>query len=87
MSLDNNVLKWSDNFIYLGIDFALGSSLNVCCKSTIRKFKASVSSVIHLKSENYTSVFTEILIRKCLPVLIYGLDAVPFDSNSINLVT
>ena len=38
MILDNKILKWSDNFIYLGIDFVLGSSLNVCCKNRIRKF-------------------------------------------------
>ena len=29
----------------------------------------------------------EILIRKCLPFLTYGLDAVFLDSNSIKLVT
>ena len=88
MILDNKILKWSDNFIYLGIDFVLGSSLNgVCCKNRIRKFMASVSSVLHFKSMGYENFFAEILIRKCLPVLMYVLDAVSLDSNSIKLVT
>ena len=64
----------------------MGSSLNVCCKNRIRKFMASVSSVLHFKSMEYENVFAEILIRKCLPVLICGLDAVSLDSNSIKLV-
>ena len=87
MIFDNKILKWSDNFIYLGIDIVLGSSLNVCCKNRIKKFMASVSSVLHFKSVRYENVFAKILIRKCLPVLIYGLDAVFLDSNSIKLVT
>ena len=48
---------------------------------------ASVSSVLHFKSVGYENVFAEILIRKCLPVLMYVLDAVFLDSNSIKLAT
>ena len=48
---------------------------------------ASVSSVLHFKSVRYENVFAEILIRNCLLVLMYGLDAVPLDKNSIKLVT
>ena len=83
----NKILKWSDNVMYLRIDFVFGSSLNVCCKNRIRKFMASVSSVFHFKLVGYESVFAEILIRKCLLVLMYGLEVVPLDNNSIKLVT
>ena len=48
---------------------------------------ASVSSVLHFKSVGYENAFAEILIRKCLPVLMFGLDTVSLDSNSIKLVT
>ena len=87
MILDRKILKWSDNFIYLGNDFVLGSSLNFCCKNRSKNFMASVSSELHFKLVGYENVFAEILIRKCLPVLMYGLDAVSLDSNSIKLVT
>ena len=87
MMLDNEISTWSDNFIYLGIDFVLGSSLNVCCKNRFRKFMASVSSMLHFKSVKYENVYAEISIRKYLPVLIYRLDAVSLGSNSIKLVT
>ena len=30
MILNNKILMWSDNFIYLGIDFVLGSSIIKC---------------------------------------------------------
>ena len=47
----------------------------------------SVSSMLNFKSVGYESVFAEILIRKCLPILMYGLDAVPLEINSNKLVT
>ena len=48
---------------------------------------ASVSLELHFKSISYESVFAEILIRKCLPVLMCGLDTASLDSTSIKLVT
>ena len=33
------------------------------------------------------NVFAKISIKKCVPVFMYGLDAVSLDSNSIKLVT
>ena len=48
---------------------------------------AFVSSVLHFKSVGCENVFAEILIRKFLQVLMYGLAAVSLDSNSIKLVT
>ena len=48
---------------------------------------ASVFSVLHAKLVGYENDFIEILIRKCSPVLMDSLDAVPLDSNSNKLVT
>ena len=47
----------------------------------------SVSSLLHFKSVGNKSVFVEMLIRKYLPVLMYGFDDVSLDSNSIKLIT
>ena len=38
------------------------------------------------KATEYENVFSEILIRKCLPVLNYGLNCVFFDTNSFNVI-
>ena len=42
---------------------------------------------INLPAYFVAYVFAEILIRKCLTFLMYGLDAVSLVNNSINLVT
>ena len=59
MTLDNIILKWSDNFIYLGTYFVLGLSLNVSCKNKIKKIVASISSVLYFKLVGYKSAFAK----------------------------
>jgi hypothetical protein len=85
--LCNHVLQWSTCFVYLGIEFTLGFKLKVNCKKRIQKFLASISSILRCKLSGYENVFAEILIKKCLPILFYGLDCVSIDSNSVKLVT
>ena len=85
--IGDQLLKWVDTFMYLGVEFVLDSSLQVNCKKRIQKFMSSVSSVLQCKGFGYESVFAEILIRKCLPVLMYGLDCNMLDSKSVKIVT
>ena len=70
--LDGKVLRWADSFCYLGVNFLVCSSLKVDCKPCIQKFISSVCSVLHHKVKGYESIFANILITKCLPVLTYG---------------
>jgi hypothetical protein len=85
--IGNKSLKWVNSFVYLGIEFVLGSCLKVNCRKRIQKFMGSVSSVLQCKCYGYEDVFAEILIKKCLPILMYGLDCVTLDSNSVKIVT
>jgi hypothetical protein len=87
MLLDSLVLPWVDNFTYLGVVFQTGHSLRVDCKPRVQKFIASVCSVLRNKVIGYENVFAQILIRKCLPVLSYGLECVFLNSQSIRSVT
>ncbi len=77
----------TENLVYLGVTFKLGSVLNVDFSDRCRKFMASVCSVLRHKVTGYEDVFSEILIRKCLPVLDYGLDCVFLDSSSFNVIS
>ena len=84
--LDGKVLIWTDSFCYLGVNLLVGSSLKVDCKPRIQKFISSVCSVLHHKVKGYGSIFADILIKKCLPVLTYGLECCILDSVSLNSV-
>ena len=84
--LDGKVLRWADSFYYLGVNFLVGSSLKVDCKPRILKFISSVCSVLHHKVKGFESIFADILIKKCLPVLTYGLECCMLDSVSLNSV-
>ena len=87
MFLGDHLLEWADSFIYLGVEFTLGICLKVNCMKRIRKFMASVASVLRFKMEGYENVFAEILITKCLPILSYGLDCVLLDTHSTSIVS
>ena len=84
--LNGKVLRWADSFCYLGINFLDGSILKVDCKPRIQKFISSVCSVLHHKVKGYESIFVDILIKKCLPVLTYGLECCMLDSVFLNSV-
>ncbi len=80
-------LNWVDTFIYLGVELSIGSCLQVNCKKPVQKFMSSISSVLQCKCLGYEYVFAEILIKKCLPILMYGLDFMLLDAISYKIVT
>jgi hypothetical protein len=85
--LGDQLLQWVTSFVYLGIEFILGPCLKVDCRKRIQKFMATISSVLRCKMEGYEDVFATILVKKCLPVLLYGLDCLFLDSYSVRIVT
>ena len=72
---DRNIPK-TELLVYLGVTFKLGNVLSVDFSDRCRKFMSSVGNVLRHMVTRYEDVFSEILIRKCLPVLDYGLDSV-----------
>ena len=47
----------------------------------------SVSGVLRHKLAGCEDAFAKISIKKCLPVLIYGLDCVHLDLNSFSVIS
>ena len=77
----------TDKLVYLGITFKLGCSLTVDFSVRCRKFITSVCGVLRHKVAGFEDVFSEILIKKCLPVLDYGVDCLFLDSNCFNVIS
>jgi hypothetical protein len=83
MLLDSLMLQWVDKFTYLGAVFQAGKTLKMNCKPRVQKFISSVCSVLRNKVIGYETVFVDILIKKCLPVLFYGMECTFLDKQSV----
>ena len=69
----SRIVPRSDNIVYLGIRLKFGLQLLVDSSDRCRKFMAFVSSVSRPKVKVHEDVFSDILIKKCSPVLNYGV--------------
>ena len=79
---DGREIKWAESVGYLGVHIfsvkALGCSLVHAKKSFYRAFNAVFGKVAGVASEEVT---VELLKVKCLPVLLYGLEACPISNK------
>ncbi len=85
--LDKIILCWVDKFTYLGISFITGRQLKIDCKPRIQQFVSSIYSVLRYRVSGVENVFAEILIKKCLPIIFYGLECYMLDSQSVKSVS
>ena len=85
--LSGILVPWCDIITYTGIDFTFGSSEVVDCKKRSQKFISVVRSVLLHKIFSYKSLFSALLISKCLPILSHELDRLMLDSKSLDSVS
>ena len=55
--LEGRVLPWVDRLKYLGITFVVGKGYHLDCSERVRKFIATVSSVLRFKRQGYEHIF------------------------------
>ena len=82
-----NLIPKTDTIVYLGVTFKLGSGLTVDFSERCKKFLSSVCDVLRHKVDGYEDVFSNILTKKCLPILNYALECIYLDSASFNTVS
>ena len=82
-----SLIPRTDTIVYLGVTFKLGSSLTVDFSERCKKFLSSVPGFLRHKVDGYEDVFSNIFIKKCLPILNYALDCIYLDSASFNTVS
>jgi len=77
-------IVWSENVRYLGVHMVSSKSftcsLSNSKRSFYRSFDAIFGKVVHIASE---AAIVELLNRKCLPTLLYGLEACPLKSADL----
>ena len=88
VSVQGGRLLWVDSCRYLGVHFTSGRVFRCCFHnakcSFFRSFNAIFSKVGRFASEQ---VILSLLRTKCLPILLYGLEACPLlksDKHSLN---
>jgi hypothetical protein len=82
---DGQTIGWHDNLKYLGINFIRATYLKCCTRRAkgafYRAFNAIFGKVGRCASE---TVLAELLVTKCLPILLYAVEACPLNTSEIN---
>ena len=86
MSSDGREIVWCENVRYLGVHVVSSKSftcsLSNAKRSFYRSFNAIFGRVGHIASE---AVIVELVNSKCLPTLLYGLEACPLKSADLQM--
>jgi len=77
------VISWSKSLKYLGLSFKAGKTLTVNVTTSLHKFYTAANSICsHTK---YASEVTKLfLVESCLLLIIYGCEALNFNSHVIH---
>ena len=88
VTASGHIIKWVDNIRYLGIHIVNAKTFSCCFdtakRSFYRTFNAIFGKVGRMASEN---VILHLVKSKCLPILLYGLDACPINKAQLNSLT
>jgi hypothetical protein len=83
LELQGRQLSWVDTVKYLGINFKLGTIMQADMSNRARKFQCAVCSVLRNKLPGHELVYTELVIKKCMPILCYGLGVFNLNSSTL----
>ena len=72
--LYDNVLLWSADFLYLGIQFKVGLNISIDISEQSHKFIGSVASILRGRIAGFNDAYINIVKSKCMPILFYGVD-------------
>ena len=86
-NLGVSLIPRTDTLVYLGVTFKFKSNLTDDISERCKKFISSVCGVLRHKGDGYEDVFSNILVKKCLPILNYALKGIYLDSASLNTVS
>jgi hypothetical protein len=87
LKLQGRLLSWVNVVKYLGIDFKLGSKMQADLSCRARKFQCAVCAVLRNKLPGHESVYVELILKKCMPILFYGIGVFSLSSNMLNMLS
>jgi len=82
---DDHEIQWSDTIRYLGVYLTSAKTFACCFSHAKKSFYMACNSIFgkigRIASEN---VVLELVRNKCMPAMLYGLDACPINNTQIN---
>ena len=72
--LYDNILLWSADLHYLGIQFKAGLNIGIDISERSHKFIGSVMSSLRGRIAGFNDVYINIVKSTCMPILFYGVD-------------
>ena len=84
-SIDGAILQWVDTVRYLGVYIVRSRTFKCCLNNAKQSFYRAFNSIYGKVGRSASEEVTLSLIKaKCIPCLIYGLDACPITSTEAN---
>ena len=77
-------IPWSDSVKYLGIVFTSGHKLSYDFKPSRADFFRSFNSIFSKVYKANETVIVSLIKSKCIPVLMYGLEALDLNQSNLN---
>ena len=76
LKLDGSSIPWETNCIYLGVMLQCAAKFDCCMKETLRKFYASLNSIIRVDGRSDDMVMLRLLEAHSLPILTYAIETI-----------
>ena len=83
---DGQLIHWSNTITYLGVTIVSATCFNCSFKETKGKLYRAFNAIIFGKVGRCANevVTVELLRAKCMPILLYAVEACPIKSSEIN---
>ena len=82
---DGQLIHWSNTITYLGVTIVSATSFNCSFKVAKGKFYRAFNAIFGKVGRCANEVVTvELLRAKCMPILLYAVEACPIKSSEIN---
>ena len=82
---DGQLIQWTNSITYLGVTIVSATSFSCSFKESKCKFYRAFNAIFGKVGRSASEVVTvELLRAKCMPILLYAVEACPFKSSVIN---
>jgi hypothetical protein len=88
LRIDNESIEWGESLSYLGIVIKSAKNFKCCFHEKKIKFYRSINGILgKLGSDPPISVTLSLVSSNCVPVLLYGLEALMLNKADINTLS
>ena len=76
ISLNGNVVEWTDKWVYLGVCLKSGRQYNCSITEKIKKFYRCTNSIFRIDGRSNDTVMLHLIETHCVPLLTYAIEVI-----------